>query len=1063
MRKLLLCLTAAVAVAGCTSESDHPISSAVGSQAQPARAALATAIGRATVRSSVASLPDRGALLAFDTVSAPSSAGATTLYPIRMSEAHALNAAAPGRAIDIATPDGKTMRFAYASHTEDTSGNWTWVGNTMDGLSAVITFGEDAVFGQIALPGAAPLQLTTRNGRTWLGVIDSSRALSAHLLRKGRPDVMIPRIAAAAGATLVGPKAAPAQPGFAVKASATNTVDLLLGYTPGLVASYNGSVSAVNTRLTNLVAVTNAAYQRSQVTPRVRLVHTMQVNYTDTNSNDAALAALTGFNCTPNCTPASVPAELQPLRNARDQYGADLVSLVRPLRAPQQDGCGIAWVNGGGENPIDNTYAPFGYSVVGDGQDLDETDGNTYLCYAESLAHELGHNMGQAHNIEDAEGQAGTHSYSYGYREASTVGFFTIMAYPPVNSSQYPISYFANPSVNDTATGRPTGTASANNALSLNQSMPLVAQFRAAVVPSGDVRLRDDVNGDGRSDIVWYHGPTQTLAYWIMNGATLASSGGQVIGSNNQALSTGDYNGDGRADVLVRTPTGELRMFIGDGSSFTGATVATYPSGWQVIGSEDVDADGRADIVWYHGPTQTLAFWAMNGATVVRTGGQVIGSNNQALSTGDYNGDGRADVLIRTPTGELRMFIGDGNTFTGSTVATYPSGWQVIGSQDVDADGRSDIVWYHGPTQTLAYWIMNGASVARTGGQVIGSNNQGLATGDYNGDGRADVLIRSPNGELRMFIGDGNLFSGATVATYPSGWQVVGSRKLKDIRDVDGDEKSDFVWFHQPSQTLAFWIMNVSTQVRTGGQSLGAGHTALSTGDYNGDGLTDAISRTSGGALWMWISTGTGFTGTNIGTYPAGWDTIDSSDVDGDGKSDIVFFHPPSQTLGYWIMNATTVMRTGGQAITGYTALSAGDFNGDGLADLASRGTAGDLRLWISTGTGFIGTAAGTFPAGWELLECPDVDGDGKSDIVYFHAPSQTLGYWIMNAGAVVRTGGAALTGYTAVAAGDYNGDGIADVIARGGAGDIRMWIGNGNTFTGQAAGTYPGGWVAVK
>ena len=211
------------------------------------------------------------------------------------------------------------------------------------------------------------------------------------------------------------------------------------------------------------------------------------------------------------------------LRAAREQYGADLVSLVRPLRAPQHQGCGIAWLIGGDLDTIDNSYAPFGYSVVSDGQDLDETDGNTYLCYVETLAHELGHNMGQAHNTQDAS-VPGTHSYSYGYREASTTGFFTIMAYALDNGSQFPIAYFANPGVNDAGTGRVTGTANANNALSLNQTMPLVAQFRAKVVPfTGGPR--NDLNGNGTSDLIWTNDTSSQMAYWLMNNATNTGTG----------------------------------------------------------------------------------------------------------------------------------------------------------------------------------------------------------------------------------------------------------------------------------------------------------------------------------------------------------------------------------------------------------------------------------------------------------------------------------------------------------------------------------------------------------
>lgn len=776
MRKLLFCLTAAVAVAGCTSESNHSTSDSASTQAQPVKAALATAIDRATGRSSVASLPDRGALLAFDAVIAPSRDGATALYPVRLSEAHALNAAAPGGAIELATPAGETMRFAYASHSEDTLGNWTWVGNTADGLSAVITFGKDAVFGQIALPGAAPLQLTTRNGRTWLGVIDSSRALSAHLLRKGKPDVLIPRIAAAGAAIAAGGKAAPAQPGFAVKASPANTVDVALGFTPGMVTTY-GSVSGVNTRLTNLVAVANAAYQRSQVTPRVRLVHTMQVNYTDTNSNEAALNALTGFVCNPSCTPTAVPAELQPLRNARDQFGADLVSLVRPLRAPQNEGCGIAWLIGGDGDTIDNSYTPFGYSVVSDGQDLDETDGNNYLCYVETLAHELGHNMGQAHNTQDSS-QQGAHTYSYGYRETSTTGFFTIMAYPLANSSQFPISYFSNPSVNDSGTGRVTGTATADNARSLNQTMPLVAQFRAAVVPFAG-GARNDLNGNGTSDLFWFNTGSSQMAYWLMNGTTTVSTGLYAVGPSFRIAGTGDLDGDGRADIIWRDNTTNYHYLWrsrGDGTFDTPFLGAIGP-GWVVAGVTDINGDGRADIIWENTGSGQMAYWLMNGATQTGSGVYSVGTAFRIAGVGDLDGDGRGDILwTNASAGFLYLWRsrGDG-TFDTPFVAAYGTTWSIAGITDLNGDGRGDIVWEE-PTQGLmAYWWMNGATVQSTGLRSVGTSYRIATTGDLDGDGRGDIVwANSGSGLLFLWrsLGNGN-FDTPFLASYSPSWALI--------------------------------------------------------------------------------------------------------------------------------------------------------------------------------------------------------------------------------------------------------------------------------------------------
>src|SRR5690606_30523217 len=121
----------------------------------------------------------------------------------------------------------------------------------------------------------------------------------------------------------------------------------------------------------------------------------------------------------------------------------------------------------------------FGYSVVSDGSDIDEDDNNTYYCREETLAHELGHNMGQAHNKEDST-ETGTHAYSYGYRESSSTGFYTVMAYPQADGNQFSIRYFANPSIK--YLNRATGVANkSDNAKSLNLTMPIVSTFRATV------------------------------------------------------------------------------------------------------------------------------------------------------------------------------------------------------------------------------------------------------------------------------------------------------------------------------------------------------------------------------------------------------------------------------------------------------------------------------------------------------------------------------------------------------------------------------------------------------
>src|SRR5690606_2437507 len=98
------------------------------------------------------------------------------------------------------------------------------------------------------------------------------------------------------------------------------------------------------------------------------------------------------------------------------------------------EGCGIAWLIGGDRSPYTVDSESFGYSVVSDGQDVDEDDGSTYYCLDTSLTHEVGHSLGQAHSSHDAD-LPGAHVYSYGFRETSSSGFFTIMAYQQPDGS----------------------------------------------------------------------------------------------------------------------------------------------------------------------------------------------------------------------------------------------------------------------------------------------------------------------------------------------------------------------------------------------------------------------------------------------------------------------------------------------------------------------------------------------------------------------------------------------------------------------------------------------------
>jgi len=462
-----------------------------------------------------AGFSDQGDLLGYPAQPLIRHEGASNWYRADISEAHALRAIVAGQ-MTVTAPDGAPIQLRYQRHIEHPNGNWTWIGRDARGEDAIITFGEMAVFGSIPREGREELRLSTLGGHSWIVEIIPGKQ---HYPRASKPDYLVPpKVASALTATSQADSAATSA--AVVAAAATTTVDVALGYTTGFASELGGDSQAV-TRLQNLVDITNQAYANSQIDAQIRLVRTVSVSYADATSNNDTLNKLTGSTGS-----SSIPVDpaFNGLRAARDQYGADLVALVRRFRTPENDGCGVAWLLGGDQTRIDNSDAPFGYGVVSDDLDrgdVDEGDGKTYVCRKETLAHELGHNMGQAHNVEDG-GSGGAHTYSYGYRETITTGFYTVMAYRLPDSNQKPIRYFANPNVMDAVTGRATGVANASdNSRSMTQTMPLIVAFRATVVPAPIVSYPGSLIGMGGKCLDAAGGGTANgtpVQVWACNG-----------------------------------------------------------------------------------------------------------------------------------------------------------------------------------------------------------------------------------------------------------------------------------------------------------------------------------------------------------------------------------------------------------------------------------------------------------------------------------------------------------------------------------------------------------------
>jgi len=256
------------------------------------------------------------------------------------------------------------------------------------------------------------------------------------------------------------------------------------------------------------------------------------------------------------------------------------------------------------------------------------------------------------------------------------------------------------------------------NGTNINSNVPMR-------VPGFGPAIPHDFNGDLKSDILWRNAATGQNAVWLMNGISLLPATGfttAVPGVDWKVAGTGDFNGDGKSDILWRNAvTGENAVWLMNGTSLltgTGFTTAVPGVDWKVAGTGDFNGDGKSDILWRNAATGENAVWLMNGTSLLPATGfttAVPGVDWNVAGTGDFNGDGKSDILWRnTATGENAVWMMNGTSLlpaTGFTTAVPGADWNVAGTGDYNGDGKSDILWRNAVTGENAVWLMNGTSL----------------------------------------------------------------------------------------------------------------------------------------------------------------------------------------------------------------------------------------------------------------------------------------------------------------------------------------------------------------
>lgn len=448
--------------------------------------------------------------------------------------------------------------------------------------------------------------------------------------------------------------------------------------------------------------------------------------------------------------------------------------------------------------------------------------------------------------------------------------------------------------------------------------------------------------GDGKGNF------PQTTAYQLSD---LSLTIGSLVAS--------DLNADGIPDLAV-VGNQSIITLTGDGQGGF-CTVAKQPVPFSGAGlaTGDLNGDGIADLVAtdlnQNGVYVLLNISKNNGGCAVPTfnAPQTVAAGNDpyGLASGDFNGDGKADLAVANYiAGTVRILLG------GTTVgATYNVGAlpNYVATKDVNGDGKLDLVVVSRGTDKVTILLGAGnGTFTRKGDYEVGNKSTGVVIGDFNGDGRADLAV--PNDGLgNIAILDGN---GDGSFKLPRYYYAGPSPQPGVVGDFDKDGKLDLAFpnYFSGEVTIIFgdglgnfgrsWVVKTAE---------GVGMEAIAAGDLNGDGNLDLVVTNStkntvipilgNGVGGFTQASGFGVSGS--GQYFA---SVVIGDLNGDGKVDIGIGDYGSNTVllikgsgtGFFTGQAfdnvnPTILNVGSHPL----ALQKADFNGDGKPDLAIANT----------------------------------------------------------------------------------------------------------------------------
>jgi len=652
-------------------------------------------------------------------------------------------------------------------------------------------------------------------------------------------------------------------------------------------------------------------------------------------------------------------------------------------------------------------------------------------------------------------------------------------------------------------------TASTSNGLYIAAGTTAFTVTSNAFATAGVVTA-GDLNGDGNRDLVITSngidnkGGSVYVLLGNADGTFQTAVTYPTAGASATAAVIDDINGDGKLDIVSVSDTQMISVLLGKGDgtfaaaqSFAAPILPGYTSTTSTPIVNLITADlrhiGKKDIICSDGAVLLGNGDGTFTPASVPAFPYAIGTSNFGpnLASGDFNNDGKPDLVLSTGANIL-TYLGKGDgTFTAAGSYATINSYGSVTVSDLDGDGNADIYIglanggaYGGDfdNSNMSYALMGHGDGTFAGAPTIVGDYTGNNLGDVNGDGLPDIITDSltssntPGPTFTVQLGTAKgAFDPVSTITAPAsfvlnGHTITGANTTGPgafaVADINGDGKADLVFADNNliGNALPVYFTALSNGDGTFAAPVPYAFPQVSpAGDYD-VALTvsgmQIANFTAGGNNGLIFVFSDQYGGTGVTTpYIEGFAVLPGNG-DGTFKAPVI-----TTTFSGATANTTALLPQ---------IVSTADFNGDGKADLLvtvqsftiATGATAQLELFLGNGDGTfkapatISTAANPDVNGSSLVPCAvaDFNKDGKPDVACLGETSAGQAQLAVSLGngdgtfaapTILNVSGGDAIRDSGIGAADFDGDGTVDIALLDAEDISGIYYGKGDgTFT---------------